>query len=240
LGAHNDVIIGDRRGGAVGVRARRPERDCGHRLPHPVEGEKAAESARCCRPGEADDKVFGVDGVIASDARGHEVVAVSRTVLHAVGRALLEGVVDWPFPRPAAKALVERDGRHLLVRQDVGDGYEWVLPGGGVESGESAREAVVREVREEVGLDVEVAGPVDTYDFQVGQGQVLVTVFRCVADDGEVTLDENPDYEPIDDAGWVKPDDLDSLAVPDDLRPVLERHLGADDGEVASETATRG
>lgn len=47
-------------------------------------------------------------------------------------------------------ALVEHGGRVLLVRE----GDRWLLPGGEVEAGESRDEALVRELREETGLDV--------------------------------------------------------------------------------------
>lgn len=47
-------------------------------------------------------------------------------------------------------ALVEHQGRVLLVRE----GDRWLLPGGEVEAGESHDEALVRELREETGLNV--------------------------------------------------------------------------------------
>lgn len=48
-------------------------------------------------------------------------------------------------------ALIERGGRVLLVRE----GGQWLLPGGEVETGESHAGALVREVREETGLDAD-------------------------------------------------------------------------------------
>jgi ADP-ribose pyrophosphatase YjhB (NUDIX family) len=55
--------------------------------------------------------------------------------------------------RPAVSAVIfDRRGRLLL--QQRSDGGQWGLPGGSVEIGESVRDAVVREVREETGLIV--------------------------------------------------------------------------------------
>jgi len=55
--------------------------------------------------------------------------------------------------RPSASAVIfDRRGRLLL--QQRSDGGQWGLPGGSVEIGESVREAVQREVREETGLIV--------------------------------------------------------------------------------------
>lgn len=52
----------------------------------------------------------------------------------------------------------------LLERTHPPDEGHWVLPGGMVERGETAAEACVREVREEVGLDVTVERFVGLYD----------------------------------------------------------------------------
>jgi ADP-ribose pyrophosphatase YjhB (NUDIX family) len=55
--------------------------------------------------------------------------------------------------RPGVSAVIFEEGRVLLQRRD--DNRMWGLPGGGVEPGESVRQAVIREVHEETGLTVE-------------------------------------------------------------------------------------
>lgn len=59
-------------------------------------------------------------------------------------------------PIPGVSAIVVEGGRVLLVRrgQEPNKGL-WSLPGGSIEFGETARDAVIREVREETSLDVE-------------------------------------------------------------------------------------
>jgi 8-oxo-dGTP diphosphatase len=71
------------------------------------------------------------------------------------------GGVDGPAgPTVRAAALIVRDGRLLLVRQDrQGESY-WLLPGGGVAFGERFGEALVRELREELALEIVPGGPV--------------------------------------------------------------------------------
>jgi len=86
--------------------------------------------------------------------------------------------MDYPitFPRPAVSAIILDGGTILLVKR----GHEpnlglWSLPGGGIELGEAASEALVREVLEETGLTVEPADIVGVRDV-IGR------------EDGEVTF----------------------------------------------------
>ncbi|SFS12154.1 ADP-ribose pyrophosphatase YjhB, NUDIX family [Halomicrobium zhouii] len=144
-------------------------------------------------------------------------------VLSAASQRVLEGVLSWPFPRPAARALVERDDEYLFVAVEMAGERLWILPGGGVEAGESPREAAAREVLEETGLDVTVGDPVDAFAFESSVGAHVATVFRCTAPRGDLTTDENPDVEPIVDARWVPADEVSDLSLPSELAPVVDR-----------------
>jgi 8-oxo-dGTP diphosphatase len=60
-------------------------------------------------------------------------------------------------PMVGVGAIILRDDQVLLVQRGKEPSYrKWSIPGGLVELGESLQEAVAREVREEVGLDVQV------------------------------------------------------------------------------------
>ncbi len=59
-----------------------------------------------------------------------------------------------PIVRPTA-ILIE-DGRILIVKQDVSERRHWSLPGGALEYGETIEQCMVREVKEETGIDVQV------------------------------------------------------------------------------------
>jgi len=74
-------------------------------------------------------------------------------------------VDDAIVPRAAVGAVVLRGGAVLLVRRgQPPKGGRWTLPGGKVEPGERAREAVARELREECALEVEVGALLDAVD----------------------------------------------------------------------------
>jgi 8-oxo-dGTP diphosphatase len=60
-------------------------------------------------------------------------------------------------PRKAAKALILSKDKYLLLLRTAKENIDpcvWDIPGGGVEKGETEEEALVREVREETGIDI--------------------------------------------------------------------------------------
>ena len=60
-------------------------------------------------------------------------------------------------PVPAVSAIIIEDGRILLVRRGSAPALgRWSAPGGAIELGETAIEAVKREVLEETGIEIEV------------------------------------------------------------------------------------
>lgn len=64
-------------------------------------------------------------------------------------------VLNGPYPRRSARILlVDRDSHVLLLRFRTRMSSGWVTPGGGVEPGETLRQAATRELWEEIRLDV--------------------------------------------------------------------------------------
>ncbi|MBB6628686.1 NUDIX domain-containing protein [Nocardioides sp. KIGAM211] len=126
---------------------------------------------------------------------------------------------------PIAVAALVRDGRVLLVhRHPARAAYPdcWDLVGGHVEAGESAREAVVRECREELGVDVHDPVPLAV---RMDDPALALQAFVVRRWDGE-PVNAAPDEH--DDLGWFGPDDLDDLVLAHaGLRPGLLRALRA-------------
>jgi ADP-ribose pyrophosphatase YjhB (NUDIX family) len=102
------------------------------------------------------------------DVAWHPVAEVMSGAL-PVTDIVVESLADHrPFrlQRLAVYALVRRDGDVLLTRISPLGAHPgaWTLPGGGLDHGESPRDAVAREVREECGIDCEVGELLDVHD----------------------------------------------------------------------------
>ncbi len=107
---------------------------------------------------------------------------------------------------PCAAAVVVRDGFVLLGRRarEPFAGM-WEVPGGFVERGEHPADAAVREVREELGVDVVLTGLVGMYLEQSSRGESLL--ITCYAGTTEAT-EAVPDPHEVSGWGWFAPADL--------------------------------
>ncbi|HOD14286.1 MAG TPA: NUDIX domain-containing protein [Spirochaetota bacterium] len=97
------------------------------------------------------------------------------------------GYVYWDNPLPVVAAIVEHDGAVIIAR---GRGWPDKMFGiitGFLERGETPEEAVLREVREELGLSGELKGFVGIYPFF--QANQLLLVYH-VAGTGEIVLND--------------------------------------------------
>ena len=107
--------------------------------------------------------------------------------------------------------LRDAGGRVLAARRDRPPG--WELPGGKVEPGESEPAALVRELREELGIAVEVGTRVGP-DVPIGSA-LLLRAWTAVLTDGEPTALEHAELR------WLAPHELDSVPwLPAD-RPIV-------------------
>jgi len=132
---------------------------------------------------------------------------------------------DRPVVGVGAVVLVE--GRIVLVRRahEPLKG-EWNLPGGGVELGETLREACAREVREETGLDVHVGPVVEVFDrimLDAGGGvqyHFVLVDYLCRPAGGELRCGTDASEIALTD-----PDALDSYRLTDKAIEVIRKAL---------------
>lgn len=98
-----------------------------------------------------------------------------------------------------AAAIVRDDGRVLAIRRRDND--KWEPPGGVLELDEGIHEGLVREVREETGLEVEPGRLTGVYK-NVDRG-IVALVFRCVIVAGAVQ-----ETAEVVEQAWLTPEDI--------------------------------
>lgn len=97
------------------------------------------------------------------------------------------GFVQYDNPTPVVAAIVEHEGDVLLVRNARWPANWFGLVTGFLERGESPEEGVLREVKEELGLDGSIGGFVGHYPFP--EMNQLIVAFHVVAT-GDIVLGE--------------------------------------------------
>jgi ADP-ribose pyrophosphatase YjhB (NUDIX family) len=129
-----------------------------------------------------------------------------------------------PAPQVAVGAVAVRERELLLIRRGHGPAAgRWSVPGGRVHFGEDLREAVVRELYEETGLE----GVVTSFLGWVERIGTDPEPYHFVILDFAVDILDPDNPTPGDDAKeakWVPLDDLDQLHLVDGLEDFLTEH----------------
>lgn len=129
--------------------------------------------------------------------------------------------------RPAAKALIIRDGKLLAIKLKDDDGVMYIMPGGGQMPGELLPEAVRREVAEETGLSVTVNDVAFVIEGAQGERHHRVDIVFDCETDGETDAGRVPDQNQIG-YEWLDISVLNTLPLyPSRLRrAIMDRYEG--------------
>lgn len=112
--------------------------------------------------------------------------------------------------------LIE-DGDRLLLQDRVkADWKGYTLPGGHVENGESFVDAVIREMKEETGLDIYEPKLVGVKQFPIEGGRYIVMLYKATKFSGEVVSSAEGRME------WVEYSRLSEINTVDDFEELLE------------------
>ncbi|MEE4109080.1 MAG: 8-oxo-dGTP diphosphatase MutT [Halieaceae bacterium] len=125
----------------------------------------------------------------------------------------------------AVGVVLDSRGRVLLTRRrdDTHQGGLWEFPGGKVEAGESVADALRRELREELAIEVEAHEPLLVLEHDYGDRHVRLDVHCVMAFAGEPRPCEG---QPM---AWVARADLGSYAFPAANAPIVDRLVAGDD-----------
>ena len=115
-------------------------------------------------------------------------------------------------------AIIERDGRIFATQRGYGNYKDWwEFPGGKIDPGETPRQALAREIREELDTEVEVGELLMMVEYDYPEFHLVMDCFMCEVVSGELKLLEH------EDARWLGVDDIDTVKwLPSDIE-VVER-----------------
>ncbi|EKE06515.1 MAG: NUDIX hydrolase [uncultured bacterium] len=129
----------------------------------------------------------------------------------------------------ATKAFIVHEGKILIIKEsskykDGANVGKFDIVGGRVEPGQRFDESLIREIKEETGLDVKIGRP-----FYVGEWrpevrgekwQIVATFFECFAENNEVCLSE--DHEEY---LWIDPKEYKNYNLIENLQSAFESYL---------------
>jgi 8-oxo-dGTP diphosphatase len=118
-----------------------------------------------------------------------------------------------------AAALVDRDGRVLLQERPAGKSMAglWEFPGGKIEAGETPEAALIRELGEELGIDVEAAclAPACFASDSLGESHLILLLYVCRKWRGQPRAVEAAGLR------WVRPVEMHALPMPPADKPLI-------------------
>jgi 8-oxo-dGTP diphosphatase len=118
-----------------------------------------------------------------------------------------------------ACALVDTDGRVLVAQRPEGKQFAglWEFPGGKIEAGETPEAALIRELKEELGIDTQSSclAPLSFVSHAYAEFHLLMLLYVCRKWQGTA--------QPLEAAAlkWLRPRDLRTLAMPPADEPLI-------------------
>ena len=103
-------------------------------------------------------------------------------------------------------AIIVKEKKVFATQRGYGEFKDgWEFPGGKIELGESSEEALVREIREELDVDIKVGRLLETVEYDYPRFHLTMHCFICELLSEEIILKEH------EDANWLAEEELDSV-----------------------------
>ena len=110
-----------------------------------------------------------------------------------------------------------QDGKRILLQNRIKEDWKgYTFPGGHVEPGESFVDAVVREMKEETGLDIIRPHLVGIKQFPIEKGRYIVLLFKTTEFSGSVVSSKEGEME------WINIEDLPYVNVVGDFNDLMK------------------
>ena len=119
-------------------------------------------------------------------------------------------------------AIIIDNGKAFATQRGYGEFKDgWEFPGGKIEEGETAREAIVREIREELDTKIQVGDRIDTIEYDYPAFHLSMDCFWCEVLNGDLVLKEH------EAAKWLTKEKLNEVEwLPADITLIEEIRKG--------------
>lgn len=113
-------------------------------------------------------------------------------------------------------AIIQKENKILATKRGYGEFINmWEFPGGKIESGETKEQALVREIKEELNIEISVDKFAIDIEYQYPNFYLFMSCFMCSIKEGSIELLEHNDGK------WITKEDLNTLNwIPADIDAV--------------------
>lgn len=103
-------------------------------------------------------------------------------------------------------AIIQKENKILATKRGYGEFINmWEFPGGKIESGETKEQALVREIKEELNIEISVDNFALDIEYQYPNFYLFMSCFMCSIKEGSIELLEHNDGK------WITKEELNTL-----------------------------
>src|SRR6185436_13382943 len=108
---------------------------------------------------------------------------------------------------PVTCAVILKEGKILVAQRSdsMKQALKWEFPGGKVEAHETAEQCLLREIKEELNITIEIIQQLPIHEYDYGSFAIQLMPFVCKYIAGDIILAEHKDYQ------WLLKEELPTL-----------------------------
>ncbi len=131
----------------------------------------------------------------------------------------MPNILSRPLPLAVCAAVVYHAGKILITQRPAHKphGGLWEFPGGKIDQGESPHQSLIRELREELEIEIVVGPIIETVYHHYDWGAVLIFAYRCTWLAGKIKHLEVADHR------WLSAADLYRYPILSADQPILDK-----------------
>ena len=136
---------------------------------------------------------------------------------------------------PVTCAIIFKESKILVAQRSASmkQALKWEFPGGKIEAHETAAQCLLREIKEELNIEIEIIQQLEAHIYDYGNFSIQLIPFVCKYSAGDIVLAEHKDYQ------WIQKEELPTLDwAPADVA-VVEAMLSAESWKYKAKRSKR-